>query len=805
MGRLRSALLALVLAISASVVLAQQAGTTVNYAQWEKDAATAEEVIAAGRASTKAMEDMRARIANWRGQFDTARSANDAQIDTVRGQLKALGTPPADGAVEAPGTASRRIALNEQLSRLQAPGLAAVEAFSRAEGLIRQIDTLISDRQADALLKLMPSPANPLNWPSAVAVLTQGGKTLAGEVAGAWDNPVRRLSMRNNLPLIGIYLALAFFLMWRGPAFMERFADRLMKNATMRGRGIVSSLVSLGQILVPAGGMELLVRAILASGMTGPRLEALLSALPWAALTFFSARWLAHWLFPDQHRVEALGLTDRPAEARFHVRMIGLMLALEGLRQAFTTDVRPPLSQAAQSVWLAPVACIVAIFVLRLGLLLRRAGRNETVVVGEARAFRNRVIKAGGTLMAIVALIAPILALIGYVAAANALIWPMALSAALIGTIILLQRFLTDVYIEVTRSGDEGREALIPVLTLYLLIALAVPAFLILWGVRPALLTDAWTRFNAGFNLGGAQVSPVAVATLFAVFALGYMVTRLVQGAMRSSLLPRTRLDKGAQNAMVAGTGYLGLLLSGLVAVNAAGIDLSSLAIVAGALSVGIGFGLQNIVQNFISGIILLIERPISEGDLVEVGDKIGNVTAISVRSTRILTGDQTEVIVPNAQFISGVVTNWTRDSLRGRAVVPVTVAMGSDTRAVAAILHDVVEEEPLVLIDPAPAVCLTGVGPQGINFEIRAILSDLNLKADVVTEMWHKILDRFHRAGIEMPFGYQTVRLSRPEAAPGNGDAGGTGLPEPLTGPVEPSRIQNNPALDPDERGEGR
>lgn len=761
--RLARTLLAALLMTMAAAAAAQDARGDA-FADWEALAQRAEAAIDADAASLPALESLRTELAGARQRFLDATDVNADRIETLQSQLAALGPPPAEGETEAPDIAARRAELNEQLVALRAPVLAAEEAYNRADGLIGELDRIVRERQTEALLSLGPSPLNPALWVPALSELRDVARDLAQEVEAGVRNPTRRAELRGNMPLVLVLLLGAAVLLVRGRLWSERIGERLSRLGGQANE-VWRFLVSLLRIALPVAGLLLLTEAVRATAMLGAFGLSVLEAIPlWGAVILYF-RWLSERLFAksDDETIFLLS-AERRREARLYGPALALLFVLRGALGLM--GELEDVSTASLAVLAFPAVVLSALVLFRLGQILTDPQAPEQPAGGGGGVPRAR--RLSGRAAMVVAFVAPVMAGIGYGAAGNALLYPFVMTLVLGGTVLVLQRFFTMLYGWTSGMGAAARDALVPVLIGFVLGLLALPPLALIWGARVADLTEILARFSEGFVMGETRISPGDFLTFAIVFAGGFVLTRLLQGALRSNVLPKTSIDPGGRTAIVSGLGYLGIFLAAIVAITAAGIDLSALAVVAGALSVGIGFGLQNIVQNFVSGIILLIERPISEGDWVEVNGQMGYVRSISVRSTRIETFDRTDVIVPNGDFISGSVTNYTRGNTVGRAIVPVGVAYGTDTRRVERILTEIAESHPMVLLSPPPAVIFQGFGADSLDFEIRAILRDVNFLLSVRTELNHLIAERFKAEGIEIPFAQRDVWLRNPETLRG-------------------------------------
>ncbi len=263
------------------------------------------------------------------------------------------------------------------------------------------------------------------------------------------------------------------------------------------------------------------------------------------------------------------------------------------------------------------------------------------------------------------------------------------------------------------------------------------------------------------FYVGDQGISIWFLASLAIIVALVVSLAGMIRALTRRHVLSRTGLDVGVQESLASAVGYIILGLGLLIALELMGIDLSTLAIVAGGLSIGIGFGLQNVANNFVSGLIILVERPIKVGDRIEVGGTHGRVVRISARSTMVRTNDNIDIIVPNSELVSGRVTNWSQKDRRVRFRVPVGVAYGTDVELAMRLMQDAARDVDGVLETPAPAARFMAFGDSSLNLELRVWTSRrLHRRGLLVSQLNLAIYRMFLQHEIKIPFPQRDLHI---------------------------------------------
>ncbi len=732
-------------------------------AGWMATASRAEDILETKLASTPAMETLRNTLLEQRSQTLELETLSREKLKPFQDQLAALGPAPEEGALEAVELAGRRSELNGSITAASVPLRIAQASYRRADGLIAEINAIIRTRFSDELRELGPSPLSPTLWPAALKDLSNYAKRVSGEITEAFALESSRRALRKKAPLA---LLIAVIGIWMLLGIQRGFAEMVRRTLAFGGEAkhwqyVLANFV---RLIVPATGAAAVIFALQSSDLVGVWGQAVLSIAPHAAFALIVAPWLGRSIFRPES--DEKGMLGTPGAAKLHGYRISIAL---GLIYAISVALdaiadRGSFSLETQAVIQFPLLVVAAIMLFRFSRIMR--GKHEPVVENEEEqessiaAFTSFLAR----LVFLVAISAPILAAIGYFAAALYLIFPTIITLSFLAGLLVLFDLVRAVLAHwIEGDGKETRHdnaRLIPVFIGFLLILAALPVLALIWGARPSDLWEIWGWLNDGIAIGEGRFSLSDLLVFVLVFGFGYTITRLVQKTVRKSVLPKTKMDIGGRTAILAGIGYSGIFLAALAAISATGLDLSSLAIVAGALSVGIGFGLQTIVSNFVSGIILLVERPIKEGDWISAGGFEGIVRKISIRATLVDTFDRCAVIIPNSDLIAGSVTNWTAPDQTGRLKVQIGVAYGSDPEQVKEILLSIAEAHPGALKYPAPSVIFRNFGASALDFEIRVFLRDVNKMLSVKSDINFAIARRFAEENIEIPFDQSEVTL---------------------------------------------
>ena len=742
-------------------------------AAWDSTANQAKIALENGNSSTSNLEQLRLKMAAERDAAKQLAETTNPNIRALQAQLAVLGPAPDDKQLEPQDVAQRRLELEQQIASQSAPLIAAQERVERANVLIAELDNQIREQKTADLLTRYPSVLSFDIWPSVLNEIGHWIVEVHQEALLAISVSLDREQSAKQIPLSTMMVLLAFLILFViTPQAVKRseFRRRQGDDGTRQIGPAVSC--ALARLVFPSLAVIILLFAIDLLNLTMGRLTYLADSGPQIAIDLVLCYWLAHLIFsPTLARHRLFKFDDKASvQGARLIIAIGVVSALEIILTLL--DTRGQLSPASLSFLSAPFMVASALLLWALasvlisdvkqkksesaGMASEGSARTELHLGHQFRRYLSLAIKFGS-------LVIFAAAIGGYARLSrdvfDAIVQTLALMALALVLFYALLTLSGWVFNKVQKDEDE-REPLFPILLATVLGLSLLPLLAMVWGASPSEVYEVWGRLSDGISIGEVTISAGGIITLAAVFSIVVFFTRWVQMALRSTVLPRTRMDIGARNAVVTGVGYVGYTLALLLGLSSAGLDLSNLAIVAGALSVGIGFGLQAIVSNFVSGIILLIERPVKEGDWIEVSGNSGYVRKISVRSTRIETFDMHEVIIPNADLISGSVKNMTLSNMRGRVIVPVGIAYGSDVEKAKEIMMEVAAAHPIVLKHPAPTVLFMEMADSALLFELRAFLKDVNWVLGVRSDLMTSIYTKFRDANIQIPFPQRDVHL---------------------------------------------
>jgi small-conductance mechanosensitive channel len=778
-ARLFAALLcALVLAVAPASANEAPADPAALIAGWERSAERSTAALEAAETDAE-LRALRESLDADRAAAREVAAGQRRRIDALRRQLDALGPPPEEGATEESSVAATRRQLTEQIAAEEAVASAAQLAETRFNLLLETVAEQMRERLRNRLLTRGPTPLDPRLWLGAARDLGAFGERAGADAAAAWRDPVNRAHALDRGPVAAIaFLGAALLIVVARKHIALWVAASAARAGAARSRLVAVAVIgALARIALPLAAISLVGFGVAFSKLFGETVETLVASLGTGLLYLVGAYALsAAFYAPDAPSIRLSQLPDKEAgKARTAVMWLASVLALDSAVVGALDRLR-----------FAEGTLIVANFVgvlIGASFLWRLKRVYERVVTvpaaetpsepGDAEEDARPIMRQVAWLLrgaaSVVAVAGPLLAAAGYFAAARDLMLPSIRTVGVIGLGAALFELARE--IAVPRQGETAgpdRPLLLrvtPVLAGFAVFLGGLPLLAMAWGASWSDVVYVARGFVDGVDVGGVRFSPIAVLTFVVVFGVGYVLTDVAQRVLRSSVLPQMGVAKAGRSALSAVVRYIGVTLAVFVAIGAAGLDLSNLAIVAGALSVGVGFGLQAIVNNFVSGLILLIERPIKVGDWIQVNGVHGTVQKINVRSTEIETFDRSTYIVPNADLIAQPVTNFTHTNLIGRMIVPVRISYDADIRRAEKILRDVTLGHPMTLRRPAPQILFRAFGQDGYEFEIRAFLRDVNFIFQVMSDVQFTVAERFAAEGIEVPVARRDVRI-RSEAA---------------------------------------
>ena len=728
-----------------------------------------------------------------RSETDNVINRIQPRLDADRAQVKLLGpAPAADQPPEPEQAALGRAELNYHLGLLSAGQAAANSTNLRIENLFNAIQDIRRKNFASILFQPIPGVYDRETWANLPDYVPLATGRLRNLIADWWrDTGDRGDFARVAVEALLMSLLLAFA-GWHGVRRLRRW-DEPDEPPYWRRASSAAGVIVLRAlpVVVP---IVFLYAMIVSAQALPERIDWLFYLTAQSVVIVFTVAALVTAAYaPDAPQWRLITASDEDAR-----RICGLVIVLACIYSL--TSLLYGVTRLVQAPFALTIAVALPSGLLVAGLVVALLRTTRAAADGAAPSARLfRAIRM--VVWAIVAVIV-VCALTGYLPLARFLAQQLIVTGSILALVYLLLLWV-DGFVQglsddgtatgrwLTRTAQlQRREQLalpISLILKFVVLVLSVPLIMLQWGYSWPDIREWYRQLFFGLRIGNTDVTFGALVASVMVFGLGYGAARLFQGWLDARVLQPAGISGGVRNSIRTGVGYVGIMVAALAAFSYAGFNLSSLAIIAGALSLGIGFGLQNLVNNFVSGLILLAERPIKVGDLVVVGGEEGYVRKISVRSTELETFDRASVLIPNSSFISDKVKNWTFRNNICRIAIPLGVAYGSDPRQVQDVLLTIARDHPEVLTAPEPAVTLDEFAAANLRFTLYAFIGDIAKSGKIRTDLAMAIIETFAQAGIAIPSGQAEIGIRRMDwlremiaegasLPPGKGTGNGTG-----------------------------
>jgi potassium efflux system protein len=722
-------------------------------------------------------------LGTLRNQIDTIISKTTKTADSLRpklsdveSQIKKLGPPPAkDAPPESPTAAAERARLDAQASEVSSAIKTLEVTWSRARQAIDKITELRLQLFVRNLTQRMTSPVFPSFW----ARIAEDWPAVSWRLHYNASDWLRSAERKMGAVSLVIVLAVAIYLILKALAFrLTRFKPpsavlRLSFFESAASAAWVAPIRAIPGVAVALG----IYAAFNYIGLLYyPTAAPASISLVRSVLIYITVASLLNAVFAPHEPERRLMPLSTPAAKRVG-RLLKLAAAIYTI-DLFFSDVGQILYFPLSISIAQALVTSVAFAAVMIGLLLTPFERDDAT--GPTRRDTPRWIKIP-LWISFVAIIAT--ALLGYVAMSRFISQQIMMT----GVIALVATLLYLAIRAFTREGTNGRNAasiimeqrlgfdttrrrqiawLTETLLTIALALVAVPLVMLQWGFAAADIRDWIKQLLFGFEIGQFHISLVRIIIGIGIFIALLFATRIVQRRLRDNVLVQPKMDPGIANSIDTTVGYAGTIIAAIIAISYAGFDITNLAIVAGALSVGIGFGLQSIVNNFISGLILLIERPIKVGDWIVIGNEQGTVRKISVRSTEIETFDRASLIVPNSELITGRVLNWTHRNALGRIVMRFSAGPDVNPTTVLDVLRSCADSHPDILSEPAPLAMFEGYTSTATEYSLRVLLPDITRGLRIQSDLRVAIFDALREKGITPPLLQLKVQAASNESA---------------------------------------